>query len=78
MRLDTHLPASSSLSKAARTIADLLGLGATFRVTSVMMPRVPSLPTNSRSSWYPEEFLMVLVPTWMIEPSARTTSSPST
>ena len=50
MMLDTHLPASTSELNAATVIAEALGFTANLSVTSVMTPKVPSLPTMSLSS----------------------------
>ena len=47
-------------------------------VTSVMIPRVPSLPQRRRASWYPEASLIVLVPARTISPSALTNVRPRT
>ena len=76
MSLDTHFPASSNVPKAATIMADDRGFGDTLRVISVIMPRVPSLPTNSRSSWYPtssSEFgsRPPSLPRWPRRPSVR-------
>ncbi|OPY30233.1 MAG: hypothetical protein A4E31_00451 [Methanomassiliicoccales archaeon PtaU1.Bin030] len=78
MRAETHFPAFSRVSKPAMIMAIFLGLGTIFRVTWVITPNVPSAPTNSRSSWYPQAFFNVLVPSCMISPVGRTTSRPRT
>ncbi len=49
----TAWPAASALSKLANTSLLSLGRGATFSPARVMMPRVPSAPTNSRVRSYP-------------------------
>lgn len=78
MMAEMHLPASSTLSNAHRQEAVFLGLVVSLRVTSVMIPRVPSEPHRRRASWYPEESLMVLVPARTISPSALTNVNPMT
>ncbi len=61
------------------TIVDAGGCGGRSRsVTSVMTPRVPSLPTNSLVSDSPATSLTRGPPSRTAVPSASTTSSPST
>ena len=50
-----------------------LGAGISFRVSSVIMPRVPSEPIIRFSRLYPELVLETEEPSLMISPVGRTT-----
>jgi hypothetical protein len=75
---ETVSAASSTSLNRARIVAFVSGMGMSFRITFVMTPNVPSLPTKSLVRSYPTTPFMVLTPRLSISPVASTTSMPST
>ena len=53
--------------------ATTFGAGIIFKVSSVMIPRVPSEPIIKFNREYPEEVLDTVAPRWVISPVGRTT-----
>ena len=74
----TARPASSRSSKMARVVAVARGLGLILRMISVMMPKVPSDPTNRRVRSKPDTLFMARLPVFIRRPSPSTTVRPST
>src|SRR5690606_8680056 len=74
----TAAPAAAVVSNTATRVRELAAAGRSASVISVITPRVPSEPTNSRVRSYPATPLAVRRPVRSTEPSANTTSSPST
>jgi hypothetical protein len=72
------LTASATDGKEQIAADTASGSGYRRSVTSVMMPSVPSLPTNSRVRSYPADDLRARVPVRTASPPAVTTSSDST
>ncbi len=74
----TVAPASRAEAKSAAPVRGRPAAGRSASVASVMIPSVPSLPTNSRVRSYPATPLTVRRPVRSTSPEASTTSSPST
>ena len=74
----TASTAASTVAKPATTMLDAFCLGTSRSVTSVMTPRVPSLPTKSFVSESPATSLSRGPPSRTAVPSASTTCMPST
>ena len=74
----TAAVAESSVGNVATRVCGVRCAGTRRSVTSVMMPRVPSLPTNSFVRDRPATSLSRGPPSSMSRPSARTTFMPST
>ncbi len=74
----TASPAASVVLNPATSVAGACGSGLSCTVACVMTPRVPSLPTKSLARSYPATPLTVRRPVLSSDPSASTTSKPST
>ena len=77
-RAETARPAASRVGKNAMRVALGGGAGRSRRVASVTIASVPWLPTMSGMSPYPATSLTVRPPSRTTDPSAVTTSSPTT
>ena len=66
--------ARAALSNGTSIRREALGLGSNRNTALVMMPSVPSLPTNRRVRSYPVAFFNVFAPVRITSPLASTTS----
>ena len=70
----TAVQARSALANGTNISALCEGQGNNFKVASVTIAKVPSLPTISDVRLYPVLFFSVLAPVFITDPSAKTTS----
>ena len=70
----TTFTASSILSKSQTAAEIASGCPFNATVSSVIIPSVPSLPTNNLLRSYPADDFLALVPVLIILPSAKTIS----
>ncbi len=70
-----HRPRSS---KGRIRLTSMAGLATSFKVSSVIMPRVPSEPIIRCRRLYPELVLHTVLPSSMISPEGSTTVMAST